>query len=330
MKTIGIFDSGMGGVTLVSDLHQKAPELNIIYLGDSLHAPYGEKDTEEIKELSLACTKSLIEKGAEAIVIACNTATSAAAIMLRETFDMPIIGMEPALKPAVEHSEGGTVVVLATSYTLYNDKFLNLQKRVAEGAKVKIIAAPGLVEYVEGGMKDKKALFKYFDELFQGVTSTESIVLGCTHFVYLKEELSEYFGKEMRFFDGNEGTVNHLLRKVREDGLNSRRGDITFLNTMGEEMIDRTKSMLSLYESRKQESLDWNLVQEKLSDLFSGDDLLIMKLYYKLDPDLSIKGLAKELGMTQKAIKEKMKQGEKKLYKELKTEEVNKLFVKTL
>lgn len=329
MKTIGIFDSGMGGVTLVSDLHQSAPELHIIYLGDSLHAPYGQKSTEEIKELSLACTERLLELGAEAIVIACNTATSAAAPMLRERFSVPIIGMEPALKPAVEQSKGGTVVVLATEYTLHNDKFLKLQKRVAEDKNVRIIAAPGLVNYVEGGMKDPRELMIYLETLFKDMTEVESIVLGCTHFLYLKEEINQFFGREMRYFDGNEGTIRHLLHLLREEPT-SVRGTITMLNSHSEEMVERSMAMLKRYEEAKSSTLDWNLIAEKLEELFTGAELTMMRVHYGLDDNQSLKSLAKELKLTQKDLKLKIKQAEKKLYKELKREDQDKLFVKSL
>ena len=149
---IGFFDSGLGGLSVLRKALEMMPNENYIYYGDSKHAPYGEKTPQEIRSLSFNAIEFLIKKGAKAIVIACNTATSAAAHDLREYYkDIPIIGIEPALKPAIKLHETGSVIVMATKATLTQEKFKNLMDKYGEHREVIPLPCPGLVEFIEAG-----------------------------------------------------------------------------------------------------------------------------------------------------------------------------------
>lgn len=243
---LGVFDSGLGGITVLADVLADLPAENIVYMGDSLHAPYGEKSREEIVRLSERICQDLIDEGAKAILIACNTATSAAVDVLRSRFAVPIIGMEPALKPAVEHSHGGKILVLATAYTISNKKYFDLQERVVSHEQVIPIAAPALVRFVEEGIYSGERMQNYLDEILHEHRDAESIVLGCTHFLYLKEALNTYFGRKMMYYDGNRGTINHLKRQIE---LSDRaQGSLEIRNSLSEEMVELSKCMLKTYQ----------------------------------------------------------------------------------
>ena len=171
---IAVFDSGMGGVSVLRELYKLMPNENFIYFGDSKNAPYGVKTTEEIKSLTIENVKSLIEKGAKAVVLACNTATSAAAKELREMYpDVIIIGLEPALKPAVLSKEHPRVVVLATPLTLREEKFEMLYNRFKDDADIIRLPAPYLVRLVEEDKLDTAEMTEYLEELFSGIDKNE-------------------------------------------------------------------------------------------------------------------------------------------------------------
>lgn len=246
---LGIFDSGLGGITVLADVLAALPAENIVYMGDSLHAPYGEKSKEEIVRLSERICQDLVEEGAKAILIACNTATSAAVDVLRSRFHVPIIGMEPALKPAVEHSQGGKILVLATAYTISNKKYFALQERVGSTEQVVPIAAPALVRFVEEGIYQGARMQKYLDEILRPHQDAESIVLGCTHFLYLKEALDTYFGREMTYYDGNEGTIRHLEHQITPSDRSE--GSLEIRNSLSEEMVELSKCMLKTYQKMR-------------------------------------------------------------------------------
>ncbi len=233
-RAIGVFDSGLGGLSVLSTLMDVFDHEQYIYYGDSLHAPYGVKSAEDVLEFSHNIVNWFIKRDVKAIVIACNTATSVSAKFLRENYDIPIIGMEPAIKPAVEHfkkSEQYTkyhkhkkIAVMATDMTLREKKFSDLLSKLEMGDSILKIPCPELVELVERGITKGKdvenAIKKCFyaqgvsEELFQDIYS---IVLGCTHFSFVKEAIYEVFGKDTAIFDGNEGTARHLKRLVESN-----------------------------------------------------------------------------------------------------------------
>ncbi|MBN2259019.1 MAG: glutamate racemase [Clostridiales bacterium] len=249
---IGVFDSGMGGVTVLADLAKSLPNENFIYIGDSLNAPYGEKEQQRIYELSEGAVEDFISRGAKLIVIACNTATSAAISALREKYETPIVGMEPAIKPALIDNNGGDIAVMATPMTLKLDKFNTLLDRLKGKGKVLKIPAPKLVKLVESGYIEGPGVEDYINELFEGYDKTkiESIVLGCTHFLYLKKVLMKVFDNKVKIYDGNKGTVNRVIQILSEKNIfnvSSEKGNIIIENSLSEKMAEQSFEMLTQF-----------------------------------------------------------------------------------
>lgn len=246
MAKIGVFDSGLGGLTVLADIHQTLPQADLVYIGDSAHAPYGEKTKSEITKLSEGIVKRLLQVGVEAIVIACNTATSAAAEYLRTKYtNIPIIGMEPALKPAFEQSVGGDVLVLATNYTLANKKYHRLEGSLSHSGRVISVAAPKLVDLAEAGQFDSKEIDNYLESLLGDFRDAESVVLGCTHFLYFKKVLHRFFGKGIKIFDGNAGVVRRINTLLPQ--ANSGSGLIKITNTGSSEMAESSLKVFQKY-----------------------------------------------------------------------------------
>ena len=212
---IGVFDSGLGGISVVRELREAMPNERIIYFGDSANAPYGIKTPQEVRELSFKIVEHFASLNVKAIVIACNTATSAAVKGLREHYSMPIIGMEPALKLACDLGGGKPqrVIVAATPLTLKERKFAELMNRFTQDHQIFSRPCPDLVEIVENGDLGNKnivmsALHKYFDSY--DLNNIDSVVLGCTHFVFYKSYFREFLPDCVKIVDGNAGTIHHL------------------------------------------------------------------------------------------------------------------------
>ncbi|WIF95906.1 glutamate racemase [Caminicella sporogenes] len=218
---IGVFDSGMGGISVLAELIKMMPNEKYIYYGDSKNAPYGVKTPSQVIEFSKNICEFFIDKGVKAIVIACNTATSAAVKQLREIYDIPIIGMEPALKPAVEMNLDGKIVVMATEMTLKEKKFNELMKKYGQKSDIIKLPCPKLVELVESGIVDGVEVEKAVRECFYGIDINEisSIVLGCTHYIYLRESIRNVVGDRVYIIDGNEGTARHLKNILKSKDL---------------------------------------------------------------------------------------------------------------
>ncbi|WP_029231350.1 glutamate racemase [Butyrivibrio sp. VCB2006] len=209
---IGIFDSGIGGLSVLHEAYHRLPGQEYIFYADTEHVPYGTKTQEEIIGFAVDNTKFLLEKGAEALVVACNTATSVAIKELRRRFDIPILGMEPAVKPAVEETEDKRIMVIATPVTIREDKLKDLLHRVDEEHRVDLMAMPRLVEFAENEQFDTEEVRGYIRGQFANFdpANYSALVLGCTHFNYFKPALQEFFGKDTLLVDGNFGTVHHL------------------------------------------------------------------------------------------------------------------------
>jgi len=242
---IAVFDSGLGGISVLRRICRILPEEKYIYFGDSANAPYGEKGLEWIISRCDETASLFISRGIKALVVACNTATSAAAQYLRDKYpDIPIIGLEPALKPAVESDDGGSVVVMATPVTLSGEKFRLLLDRFKEKRDIILMPAPKLVKFVEDGVYGGEEVEDYLRELAApyGDRSIGSVVLGCTHFPFLKDSISKVFG-DVKFFDGAEGTARETARQLEERGLLSAEKDgyVLMENSLGtDEVIDRS------------------------------------------------------------------------------------------
>ena len=246
LAPIGMFDSGVGGVSVLREAVSLLPHEQFIFYGDTLHAPYGTRPREEVYALSKAVVEDLLARGAKAIVIACNTATSAAAARLRAEYDFPIIGMEPALKPASLLHKDGVVLSLATPGTIAGEKYAMLVSQYGEG--VISLPCPGLMEFAERGEMTGEALHDYLAHLLGPYLqkNVEAIVLGCTHYVFLKNAIAEFF-PSVPLIDGNSGTVRQLARRLAECNLlapEDAKGGVTLLSSGGEDAIRVMRSLL--------------------------------------------------------------------------------------
>ena len=236
-RPIGIFDSGIGGISVLKEIVALMPEENYIYYGDSAHAPYGTRSVTDIQNLSRSCVEFLLEHDAKAIVIACNTATSAAATMLRTDHpDIPVIGIEPALKPAVLWKEHDRIAVMATPMTLKQDKFLSLMHTYEDRSVIYRVPCPKLVGFVENGDLDSPKLHDYLQEVLSPYLEKgiDAIVLGCTHYPFAKKAIEQIVGKEVAIFDGGNGTAREMQRRLMEAGLctdATQKGTVQFLNS---------------------------------------------------------------------------------------------------
>ncbi len=209
---IGIFDSGIGGLSVLHEAYHRLPEEEFIFYADTQHVPYGLKTPEQIIGYTKEITEFLLSLGVEAIVVACNTATSVAIKELRRCYDIPILGMEPAVKPAVEGTKGKRIMVIATPVTIKEDKLKDLLHRVDGDHRVDLLAMPRLVEFAEREEFESEEVRSYIREQFGTFDRSKycALVLGCTHFNYFKPMYREYFGQETLLIDGNGGTIRHL------------------------------------------------------------------------------------------------------------------------
>jgi len=220
---IGIMDSGIGGLTVLRECLAELPEHDYLYYADSKNAPYGMKTPEEVYELTKRVVENLIELGAEIIVLACNTATSAAAARLRETYDFPIIGMEPALKPALAVAGNKRVLVTATELTLKQPKFRNLIDTLDAHEKVDYVALTDLVTFAETGEFSRNVILPYLTSAFSEIDLADygSVVLGCTHFPLFKAYFSEICPPGIVILDGAHGTTKRIKDFVTKASSNS-------------------------------------------------------------------------------------------------------------
>lgn len=251
-RPVGFLDSGLGGISVLGEALRILPEENFIYFGDTRHIPYGDKPPETVYQYTHAAVDTLMERGCKAIVIACNTATSVAAAQLRQELPLPIIGMEPALKPASLLPGDGRVLVMATRNTLKLPKFQALMELYGQGAIP--VPCSGLMECVEEGQLSGQRVEGLLAELFAPYANEtiKAVVLGCTHYPFLRQTISRFFSANVQLIDGNLGTVRQLRRRLEEENLLSPGpgGKVTFLSSLdGEEPILRMQRMLTLWQS---------------------------------------------------------------------------------
>ena len=218
---IGVFDSGVGGISVLRHLQKLLPNERFLYYGDSANAPYGPRTTAEVQRLTFGAVEKMMAFGLKALVVACNTATAAAIHDLRKTYpDLIVIGIEPALKPAVDQFPNGRIGVMATEVTLREEKFDNLLHRYGTCAEVYKIPAPGLVELVEAGRGDTPdAQLLLFDILSPYVGKLDALVLGCTHYPLAVNAIRRVLGPRITLLDGGEGTARETKRRLEEAGL---------------------------------------------------------------------------------------------------------------
>ena len=251
-KPIGFLDSGVGGLSVMKEAIKIMPNENYIYFGDSKNAPYGVKSTKEIRDLTFKAVEFLISKGIKGLVVACNTATSAAVRELRTVYpDMPLVGIEPAIKPAVELGRDGKILIMATPMTIKQDKFKLLLDKYKDKAEIVPIPCAGLMEFIESGVLDGIELEYYLKEKLSDYSSenVSSVVLGCTHYPFVKDSISKILGKNVEVIDGGEGTAREIKRRLAEKNLlntNTTKGKIEIYNSLGEDkIIDLSWKLLS-------------------------------------------------------------------------------------
>jgi glutamate racemase len=213
-----MFDSGIGGLSVLHTALSALPDCDFIYYADEAHVPYGERSDDELRSFVGEIIAFLLDRDVDAIVIACNTATTVATKAYRESLPVPVIGMEPAVKKAVESFGGGEgrILVAATPVTIAGDKLHDLIGHVDQGHDVDLIALPKLVLFAEEGDFDSPVVDEYLTSSFAEIDPGryDAFVLGCTHFNYFKRSLLEQFDSSISFVDGNEGTVHQLMRKL--------------------------------------------------------------------------------------------------------------------
>ena len=234
---IAVFDSGVGGISVLRQLLRFLPGERYLYYGDSANAPYGTRPTEQVRKLSLAVAEKLMARGLKALVVACNTATAAAIDALREKYpDTIVIGIEPALKLACDRFPGGRIAVLATPVTLREEKFNHLLRRCGSDCRVFPIAAPGLVELVEAGHTDDaetEALLAPLLTPYRG--RLDAVVLGCTHYPFAAGAISRLAGENAVLLDGGEGTARETRRRLEKAGLlGDGPGEVTIESSAGD------------------------------------------------------------------------------------------------
>ena len=209
---IGVFDSGLGGLTVLKKIIEILPNEKYIYYADTDNVPYGTKPKEEVKIYIENAIKFLISKNVKAIVIACNTATSIAINDLRNKYDIPIIGIEPAVKPAIEKRNGKKVLIMATPTTIREEKLQNLVKKLNVSEEVDLIDMPKLVEFAEKMEFNSNEVKKYIEDRLKkyNLNNYSTLVLGCTHFPLFKESLLQVFSDGILIIDGSQGVANRL------------------------------------------------------------------------------------------------------------------------
>lgn len=248
-RPIGVFDSGVGGISVLHCLTDLMPNENFIYYGDSLNAPYGTKTFDAVKELTFATAKRLIDQNCKCLVIACNTATAAAVRALRQTYShIPVIGIEPALKPAVMAKPGGNILVMATAVTLKEEKFHRLMDTYKDCANILTLPCPGIVEFVERGILSGDELNLYLKDLLCEYISNppDAVVLGCTHYPFVRKAIENTLDKDVLIFDGGNGTARETLHQLQLHSLCAdpdSTGNVVFENS-NSKMLDLSRTLL--------------------------------------------------------------------------------------
>lgn len=252
-RPIGVLDSGLGGISVLRELVKLMPGEDFIYYGDSANAPYGTRTPEEVIDLTKKDVEFLLERGAKAIVVACNTATSVAIKELRAAYEevLPVIGIEPALKPAVKAKEHSKVVVMATPMTLSQTKFNSMMHIYEDDANIIKMPCPGLVEYIESGVLDGPVLDTYLEKQFAPYDKAEidAVVLGCTHYPLIREVIQKHL-PGVFVYDGGFGTAKQTKRRLEERGLLSDResgGKVEIFNSRNtEEILELSRQLLNM------------------------------------------------------------------------------------
>lgn len=215
LRPIGIFDSGVGGLTVLRAIHQLMPDEPLLYLADQAHVPYGSRTLAEVRQFSAAITRFLLDQGAKLVVVACNTASAAALKYLRQAFPaVSFVGMEPAVKPAAESTRSGVVGVLATPATFQGELYASVVERFASGVKLLQHTCPGLVAQIENGELEAEETYRILEQalrpmLAQGI---DTVVLGCTHYPFVIPLIQRITGESVRVIDPAPAVARQVQR----------------------------------------------------------------------------------------------------------------------
>jgi glutamate racemase len=231
-----MLDSGLGGLTVLAAAARLLPQEDFFYLADFKHSPFGGRSKAELLRLLDGAVEILLGKGIKALVLASNTATSAAAETLRVSLKIPVLGLEPALKPAVQAVPAGVILVLATELTLKEEKFNRLYESYRTRGDIVLKSCPGLVELIDSGRAVAPELDDYLENLFASLDrrAIKAVVLGCTHYVLVREQILRHLDPGVLCLDGNEGVVRQLARVLKEKNLQAgdgRSGEISLLSS---------------------------------------------------------------------------------------------------
>ena len=253
---IGIFDSGVGGLSVLRAVRALFPNEDILYLADQVHVPYGPRPLAEVRQFSEAITRFLLEQGAKLIVVACNTASAAALHSLRETFpDVPFVGMEPAVKPAAESTETGVVGVLATPATFQGELYASVVERFANSVMLLQNTCAGLVTQIEAGNLDGKETAVILEGAIKPMLAAniDTIVLGCTHYPFVIPLIKMIAGPDVRVIDPAPAIARQVGRLLDKHDLHTpvdRPGHVTLLTTGKVEALADFVGQVELFESR--------------------------------------------------------------------------------
>ncbi|RUO22558.1 glutamate racemase [Aliidiomarina iranensis] len=247
--SIGVFDSGIGGLAITQEIRKLMPNEDIVYVADSLHAPYGEKTDAAILQRSIAITEFLLTQNVKAIVVACNTATTSCIDALRQRFNIPFIGTEPGIKPAVLNTKSGVIGVLATPRTLQTNSFSALADRVALNIQVELMPCPALVEQVESLQLDyaaaKDVVAQYVTPLM--AKGVDTLVLGCTHYAHLLPVITKVAGPQVTIINTEVAVAREVQRRLHQANLMGEKqqgGSTQFYTTGNPTQFQRQVDML--------------------------------------------------------------------------------------
>jgi len=230
MGPVGIFDSGVGGLSVAREIRRELPSEHLLYVADTAYCPYGDRPVEEVRERALVVARHLQAAGAKVVIVACNTATGAALEDLRETLTIPVIGLEPAVKTAVARTRNRRVGVMATAGTLRSERFARLVRAYGDGALVMAQPCPGLVDLIEQGHFDGDVLIARVEELTQPLREArvDTVVLGCTHYPFVVEALQRVLGPSVEIVESGPAIARRLGHVLRERGLGAAPGPGSF------------------------------------------------------------------------------------------------------
>lgn len=240
---IGVFDSGVGGTSIWKEITTLLPNENTIYLSDSINAPYGEKSKEEIIDLSIKNTEILLNKNCKLIVVACNTATTNAVKILREKYNVPFIGIEPAIKPAALKTKTNRIGILATKGTLNSDLFEKTSNTINNQIIIKERVGKGLVELIENGKLESEEMTKLLSSYILPMIdkNVDCLVLGCTHYPYLVPQIRKIVGEKMQIIDSGEAVANQtkaILEKHQLINKNIQKGKHQFFINKDKKILE--------------------------------------------------------------------------------------------